>query len=301
MDWLLCLAVGTCAGTIGSMLGTGSGFILIPGLTLALGLMGFSGPDLFKIAIATTHGANIFTALAAFQAHAARRNIDWTAFFRLCPGIMLGAMAGAVLGTKLDASLMAAIFIAFAVVIASRMVRTPARQDDAKPPLATALALSLRGLGIGILAAITGAGGLTTPLLAKYLPIRRAIGTSAAITLPIVVPAALSYYAVAVRPVACSSDCLGLIFLPGVFAAGIASVLAAPFGTWLSHVLPIVVLRRVFACLLLLVATKLAWTHGTAFMEAAAAAGAIFQAEEASQVSGALPPAWLSRSILPKP
>ena len=39
-------------------------------------------------------------------------------------------------------------------------------------------------------------------------------------------------------PTRCGSDCFGPIFLPGMFAAGIASSLAAPFGAWLSHALP---------------------------------------------------------------
>jgi uncharacterized membrane protein YfcA len=294
MDWLLSLIAGALAGTVGSMLGTGSGFILIPGLTLALGVAGFPGPDLLKIAVATTHGANLFTAVAAIQSHALRGNVAWAAFARLCPGVALGASCGALLGSTLDVRIMAAIFIAFALVIASRMLRAPDKHARSHEPLASLARLSLPGLGIGVLAAITGAGGLTTPLLSRYMPMKRAIGTSAAITLPIVVPAALSYYAVSTPPEGCGANCAGLIVLPAMFAAGLASALAAPLGTWLSHALPALVLRRIFAGLLLLVAGNLARKQMMPLAKSLSPRD-VLSPPQKTETAGALPPPWLER------
>ena len=87
MDWILCLIAGALAGSVVSMTGSGAGFLLVPGLSLALSFSAFPSADLFKIAVATTHGANLITNLAAFQAHAVRRSIDWAAFIRLGPRI----------------------------------------------------------------------------------------------------------------------------------------------------------------------------------------------------------------------
>ena len=95
MDWILCLIAGALAGFLVSMTGSGAGFLLAPGLSLALTFNAFPNADLFKIAVATTHGANLITNLAAFQAHAVRRSIDWSAFIRLGPGSIAGAAAGA--------------------------------------------------------------------------------------------------------------------------------------------------------------------------------------------------------------
>jgi uncharacterized membrane protein YfcA len=86
MDWILCLIAGALAGSLVSMTGSGAGFLLVPGLSLALSFSAFPNADLFKIAVATTHGANLITNLAAFEAHAVRRSIDWAAFVRLGPG-----------------------------------------------------------------------------------------------------------------------------------------------------------------------------------------------------------------------
>ena len=97
MDWILCLIAGALAGSLVSMTGSGAGFLLVPGLSLALSFSAFPSADLFQIVVATTHGANIITNLAAFQAHAVRRSIDWAAFVRLGPGSIAGAAAGALL------------------------------------------------------------------------------------------------------------------------------------------------------------------------------------------------------------
>jgi type IV secretion system protein VirB4 len=67
MDWILCLIAGALAGSLVSMTGSGAGFLLVPGLSIALSFSAFPDADLFKIAVATTHGANIITNLAAFK------------------------------------------------------------------------------------------------------------------------------------------------------------------------------------------------------------------------------------------
>ena len=61
MDWILCLIAGALAGSLVSMTGSGAGFLLAPGLGLALSFDAFPNADLFKIAVATTHGANLIT------------------------------------------------------------------------------------------------------------------------------------------------------------------------------------------------------------------------------------------------
>ena len=129
MDWILCLIAGALAGSLVSMTGSGAGFLLVPGLSLALSFSAFSSADLFKIAVATTHGANIITNLAAFQAHAVRRSIDWAAFVRLGPGSIAGAAAGALLATHLDTAILELVFIAFAVSLSAPVQEERAERE----------------------------------------------------------------------------------------------------------------------------------------------------------------------------
>ena len=198
--------------------------------------MHFPSADLFKIAVATTHGANLITNLAAFQAHAVRRSIDWASFIRLGPGSIAGAAAGALLATHLDTAILELVFIAFAVALSARLLRRH-RKSELKDAPSLAVWVT-RSTAMGVLAALTGAGGVLPLFLKEYLPAHKVVGTTVAGCLIMSIPAAATYYAFSAPPAHCGSDCLGPIFLPGMFAAGIASSLAAPFGAWLSHALP---------------------------------------------------------------
>ena len=250
MDWILCLIAGALAGSLVSMTGSGAGFLLVPGLSLALSFSAFPSADLFKIAVATTHGANLITNLAAFQAHAVRRSIDWEAFIRLGPGSIAGAAAGALLATHLDTAILELVFIAFAVALSARLLRRHRKSERKdRPSLAVWVT---RSTAMGVLAALTGAGGVLPLFLKEYLPAHKVVGTTVAGCLIMSIPAAATYYAFSEPPADCGSDCLGPIFLPGMFAAGIASSLAAPFGAWLSHALQHVIRRRAFSALLLI-------------------------------------------------
>ena len=250
MDWILCLIAGALAGSLVSMTGSGAGFLLVPGLSLALSFSAFPSADLFKIAVATTHGANLITNLAAFQAHAVRRSIDWEAFIRLGPGSIAGAAAGALLATHLDTAILELVFIAFAVALSARLLRRH-RKSERKDGPSLAVWVT-RSTAMGVLAALTGAGGVLPLFLKEYLPAHKVVGTTVAGCLIMSIPAAATYYAFSEPPAHCGSDCFGPIFLPGMFAAGIASSLAAPFGAWLSHALPPVIRRRAFSALLLI-------------------------------------------------
>lgn len=134
MDWILCLIAGALAGSLVSMTGSGAGFLLVPGLSLALSFSAFPNADLFKIAVATTHGASLITNLAAFQAHTVRRSIDWAAFVRLGPGSIAGAAAGALLATHLNTAILELVFIAFAVALSSRLLRRHRKIEPTDSP-----------------------------------------------------------------------------------------------------------------------------------------------------------------------
>ncbi len=291
MDWILCLIAGALAGSLVSMTGSGAGFLLAPGLSLALSFGAFPNADLFKIAVATTHGANLITNLAAFQAHAVRRSIDWDAFIRLWPGSIAGAAAGAFLAMHLDTAILELVFIGFAVALSARLLRwhTKGEPKD-RPSLA---AWVTRSTAMGALAALTGAGGVLPLFLKEYLPAHKVVGMTVAGCLIMSIPAAVTYYAFSTPPARCGSDCLGPIFLPGMFAAGIAASLAAPFGAWLSHALPPVIRRRAFSALLLLAVANIMVKRGSLIAPASFSASELVDVVQERPIESGTPPAWI--------
>jgi uncharacterized membrane protein YfcA len=291
MDWILCLIAGALAGSLVSMTGSGAGFLLVPGLSLALSFSAFPSPDFFQIAVATTHGANLITNLAAFQAHAVRRSIDWEAFIRLGPGSIAGAAAGALLATHLDTAILELVFIAFAVALSARLLR---RHRKIAPKETPSLAVWVtRSTAMGVLAALTGAGGVLPLFLKEYLPAHKVVGTTVAECLIMTIPAAATYYAFSAPPTRCGSDCLGPIFLPGTFAAGIASSLAAPLGAWLSHALPPVIRRRAFSALLLIAVANIMVKRGSLIASASLSPSELVGVLQERSIESGTPPAWI--------
>jgi uncharacterized membrane protein YfcA len=255
MEWIFCLGIGAITGLIAGLLGAGGGWIAVPALTLGLPYAGVAGPDLIKIAIASTHTINFFTSIAAARAYIEKGSVHWLALLRMLPGTVIGVTGGAMIAAAVNVKAVTAIFVLAAMYMAFRMIRGE-RVAAAFEPLAGALNLSAKGLAVGGLVGIVGGGGLSVPLLLRYMPVRTAIGTAAAISVPIAVIAVLSY-AFAASPAGCPSGCLGFVYLPAVCAAGVAAVMMAPVGSFLAHAMPIVTLKRVFAAVLVLVALNL--------------------------------------------
>ena len=300
MEWIICLGVGAVGGTLSSMLGAGNGYILIPGLALAFAYAGIGGPDTLKIAIATTHAANVFLSVSMLHAHAAKSNVDWTAFWKLAPGIATGAVLGGLLTGFVPARVVAIVFASVALLVAWRIIRKSHPSATMHRPLPRSLTLSSKGVGIGCLAGLAGFGGLTAPLLSSYMAMRKAIGTSAAITLPITIPASLTY-ALLDGPPDCGRNCLGFVYLPAVGAVGLTAVLAAPLGVWLSQIVPIVALRRILATILVCVALNLGANvipDGKLFQAEAKQMWAEIFPSSPAPVEAAEAPVWLRPKII---
>jgi uncharacterized membrane protein YfcA len=78
-----------------------------------------------------------------------------------------------------------------------------------------------------------------------------------------------------------------------MFAAGIASSLAAPFGAWLSHALPPVIRRQVFSALLLLVVANILVKRGSLIAPASLLASELVGVVQKQPVESGTPPAWI--------
>jgi len=87
--------------------------------------------------------------------------------------------------------------------------------------------------------------------------VHNAIGTSAAIGLPIAVAGTVGYIFGGWNVAAMPQYSVGYVYLPALFGIAVASVLTAPLGVKLAHSLPVDRLKRIFALLLFVVATKM--------------------------------------------
>jgi uncharacterized membrane protein YfcA len=114
---------------------------------------------------------------------------------------------------------------------------------------------------IGGISALVGIGGgtLSVPFMAWCnVKMHRAIGTSAAIGLPIAVSGAIGYLANGLAVDGLPRYSLGYVYLPALAGVVATSVMTAPLGAGLAHRLPVQQIRKVFAILLYLLGIRMA-------------------------------------------
>src|SRR5690606_18118868 len=127
---------------------------------------------------------------------------------------------------------------------------------DRKPKpareLPGAFGLSLAGTGIGGVSALVaiGGGSLTVPFLAWCnVRLQTAIGTSAAVGIPIALAGAIGYIINGWSINGLPEYTLGFVYWPAVLAIAAASFITAPLGSALAHCLPVSILKKLFALL----------------------------------------------------
>ncbi len=250
------LGLGAITGILSGLLGIGGGLVIVPVLIIALPALGIDAAEAPKIAAATSLATVVPVAFASAQAQAQKGNVDWYLWFLLMPAIIGGAVLTATYAGGLDAWIVVLAFIVFALYSASRLLRGHQTQAEGSGPPRLAV-LTPWGLLSGAVSTLLGISPATMviPYLARSTTLRRAIGTAAALSPPMALAGTIAYLA---APPACPT-CVGFVYLPAVAAIAITAVLAAPIGVLLAHALPVSVLKRSFAVVLILAAGDIAY------------------------------------------
>lgn len=253
----LLLAIGAFAGLVAGLLGVGGGIILVPAFYYAFAGLGFEGPDLMQICLATSLATIIVTSLRSVLAHDRKGAVDWSVLKGWAPGIALGAVLGVLAVAQLRTPVLQAIFGSLALVVASYLGlgRTEWRLGAAMPVGARRAALSPL---VGFLSVLMGIGGgsFGVPLMSLYgMPIHRAVATAAGFGVVIAVPSVAGFLFTGAE--APPPYTVGSVNLPA-FAVIIAMTLVtAPWGVKLAHAMDPKPLKRVFAVFLALVALNM--------------------------------------------
>lgn len=259
------LATGAVAGFFAGLLGVGGGVIVVPVLTIIFDGQGFPAREVLHLALGTSMAAILFTSLSSLRAHHTHGAVLWPVVRQLTPGILIGTLLGAQLAARISSQALSIFFVVFMVLVAFQMIANLRPRPTRSLPGRGGLGLVGSAIGCVASLAALGGGALTVPYLI-WCNVRphQAIGTSAAVGLPIAFGGTLGYlwngWGHSELPV----GSLGFIYLPALGIILLASVLVAPIGARLAHRLPIQVLKRVFAALLLVLSSKMLWSlYGT--------------------------------------
>jgi hypothetical protein len=244
--------LGLCTGFMAGLLGIGGGMLLGPFLTLILSHRGVNADLSVKMAIATSMATIVFTSVSSVRAHHLRGAVRWDILKSLAPGIMLGgALASVGMFSILKGTWLAVFFGVFVSFSATQMLldKKPPAQREFPGPMGQLAAGSV----IGFLSGLVGAGGgfVSVPfMVSRNLPMRNAVGTSAALGFPIALANSVGYIVSGLTLSTLPEGALGYIWLPALAVIGVCSVLTAPWGAKIAHMVPVAQLKRIFALLL---------------------------------------------------
>ncbi len=256
---LLFPAIGIASGLMAGMFGVGGGLVIVPALNLVFSVfdLGVPGGNRMHYAIGSSLAVIAFTAISSARAHHVRGAVDWSAFRRLVPGIVAGGLLGALIADAMPNRTLQATFGAFVIAIAGHILLGYKPPPGRRMP-GTAVTFAA-GTVIGGVSALAGIGGgvMAVPFLVwAATPLRRAVGTAAACTLPVALAGAFGF-AYAGWGEAEPGWSSGYIYWPAVLGISVGSMAMAPVGAWLAHTLPVVRLRQAFAVLLIVVGGKM--------------------------------------------
>jgi uncharacterized protein len=247
------LALGLVGGFLAGLLGVGGGMMMVPFLTAIVGSRGVPLAMSVKIAIATSMATILFTSLSSLRAHHRLGAVRWDLVRGLAPGILLGGLvSGAGAFAVFKGQGLALFFAAFIGWSALNMFRDRKPRPGREMP--GVVGQTAAGAGIGFFSGLLGAGGafMSVPFMVWCnVPIRQAVGTSAAIGFPIALAATSGYLIGGWHLPPALPGVIGYLYLPALLVIATASVTAAPLGARIAQRMDTTRLKRLFGLLLL--------------------------------------------------
>lgn len=261
MEWHLAyLTLGALAGFLGGLFGIGGGTILVPVLLWLFEAQVFPPEHAMHLALGTAMATILFTSMASMRKHHQHGAVDWSVVRNITPSILLGTALGAS-SAALVSPYFLIIFFALFVYFAAAQILLDFK-PHAERELPSRVNLSLFGMFTGWLSSLVSIGGGTVVvpfLIWCNLPLRRAIGTASAIGFPIAVGGTIGYIFIGAHLDDLPAPHLGFVYLPALLWTATASFITAPLGAKLAHSMNVNVLRKLFALVLIGLATKLMW------------------------------------------
>ncbi|MBC7675764.1 MAG: sulfite exporter TauE/SafE family protein [Rhodoferax sp.] len=251
------LAIGAFAGVIAGLLGVGGGIVLVPAFFFMFDHLGYAGPQLMQVCVATSLATIMATSMRSVMAHNRKGAVDWLVLRQWAAWIVIGAVAGVFVASSLKSTTLTAIFGILAMIAGLYMAlgRDTWRAAEAMPAQPTRGILAIL---IGFFSVLMGIGGGTfgVPMMTLYnTPIHRAVATASGFGMVIAVPSVIGFLFLPVDQA--PPYTLGAINIPAFLLVVGTTYLATPWGVKLAHSMNPKPLKRAFAVFLVLVALNM--------------------------------------------
>ncbi|MEC7762995.1 MAG: sulfite exporter TauE/SafE family protein [Pseudomonadota bacterium] len=253
------LVIGGVAGVLAGLLGVGGGIVLVPALFYTLNSMGYDGPQVMQVCLATSLATIVVTSIRSVVSHNKRGAVDWDIIRGWAPGIVIGAIIGVFAASALRSASLQLIFGVLAMVVGAYMAfgKSTWRIADKMP---AGIKQYIYSPVVGFLSVLMGIGGgsFGVPLMSLHnVPIHRAVATAAGFGLLIALPSAIGFLFLDIDPASRPPYTLGAVNIPGFLVVIAMTLLTAPLGVKLAHITNPTPLKRIFGGFLILVACNM--------------------------------------------
>ncbi|MDQ6990498.1 MAG: sulfite exporter TauE/SafE family protein [Mariprofundaceae bacterium] len=254
---MLCIPLGACVGLIAGLFGLGGGAVMVPSLTLLFLWQGMNANDAVHIALGTSMASIVMTSWVSMRQHHAKGGVRWDIWRQLLPGVVCGIFLGTFLVFHLDGRYLSWMFACFMAYVSWNMffsVRFERHHHGLKR-----WHLLTVGSGIGSISALLAIGGgtMSVPFLRwQGVNMRQAIGTSAALGVPISCLGTFAYMMFSNH----HSEAMGLwglVNIPMVLIISGVSRWTVTYGVAWAHRLDEQRLKRLFAVLLMVLSLNM--------------------------------------------
>ncbi len=259
--WLLMLmlAIGAFAGVAAGLLGVGGGIILVPAFYYAFASMGYESDGLMQVCVATSLATIIVTSVRSVLSHNKKGAVEWDILRGWAPGIAMGAVLGVLLASGLKSQTLMLVFGGLGVTVGAYMAlgRADWRLGAAMP---TGLGRGLFSPVIGFLSVLMGIGGgsFGVPLMTLYgRPIHKAVATAAGFGVIIAVPSTIGFLLTGWGDPSAPPFTIGRVNLIAFGITVSMTLLTAPLGVKLAHMMDPKPLKRIFAGFIILMALNM--------------------------------------------
>ena len=254
---VMLMGIGAFAGVLAGLLGVGGGIVLVPAFFYAFQTLGFGGPQLMQVCLATSLATIIVTSLRSLHSHNKKQAVEWDTLKGWALGIAVGALVGVFVAASLRSVTLQAIFGCLGLVIGLYLGfgRSEWRFAETMPRGITRAILSPL---LGFMSVLMGIGGgsFGVPLMSLYnTPIHRAVATASGFGVLIAVPSVLGFLTLDIQePPPYTIGAVNLVAFAVVVAM---TLITTPWGVKLAHAMDPKPLKRIFAVFLIIVALNM--------------------------------------------
>ncbi|MBB1308400.1 sulfite exporter TauE/SafE family protein [Pseudoalteromonas sp. SR41-8] len=258
---LYCALLGSGVGFLAGLLGIGGGLVIVPVLSIILLHFEILPAEQVVIAaIATSLASILFTSTSSAIAHHKNGNVPWTLAPWVMTGVALGALISGFIAALLPEQVVRLVFAVTVVLIAIKMFVSNKREPSVERDMPNKGVLTIMTTITGGLSAMIGIGGgaLLVPLLTFFsVDMKKAIGCASACGIVIALFGSIGYISSGSGHFALEDGFAGFVYLPALFGIICTSWFTAPLGAKATHYLPVSLVKKIFAALLLATAVKM--------------------------------------------